>query len=48
MNMWHDQSLRGGIAAEFVRNNHAWAIPSGAQQLAEEPHGREAIPLWLD
>ena len=45
----HDDSFGGSIAAQLVGHDHArTAMAGGPQQLAEESHGRESVPLWLD
>ena len=47
-NAGHHDSFRGRVAAQLVRNDHARTPPAGGpQQLAEEPHGRETVALWL-
>ena len=44
----HDDSFGGSIAAQLVGYDHArTAMAGGAQQLAEESHSRESVPLWL-
>jgi hypothetical protein len=46
-NAGHYDPFRGGIAAQFVGNDYARTPPRGPQQLAEEPHCREAVALGL-
>ena len=48
-NAGHDDSFRGGVAAQLVRHDHTRpTTTSGLQQLAEEPHGGKSVALWLD
>jgi hypothetical protein len=47
-NAGHHQSFRGGVAAQLVRHNYSrTTITVCAQQLAEEAHSRQSVPLWL-
>src|SRR5436305_8249253 len=43
----HHHSFGGGITAQLVSNDHAWSMPSGSQQPAEETHGSKSITLSL-
>jgi len=40
--------FRRRVAAQFVRDDHAWAVRRGTQQLAEEPDASKSVPSWLD
>jgi hypothetical protein len=45
----HDDSFGGSIAAQLVSHDDARAaMAAGPQQLAEESHSRESVPLWLN
>jgi hypothetical protein len=46
-NTRHHDPFCGGVAAQFVCDDHAWSTPSCPQQLAEEPDGSKSIPLCL-
>ena len=44
----HHDSFGGSVAAQFVCNDDAWMpTASDPQQLAEKPHGRKTVALWL-
>ena len=48
-NARHHDSFGRSVAPQFIGHDHArTAMARGPQQLAEESHSRESVPLWLD
>ncbi len=43
----HYDSFCGAVAAQLVRNDHAWLASGGTEQLTEEPHRSKSIPFRL-